>query len=158
MLDRQILFKIGDLVKLLTNFEKIVIGRENFYKIDFEDDLILMDILHEENLGRMKKYSKKEVMTFQILKVAYLILDFYGSHASDLVNKFTTNLDNQICNDFCFKENIEVFYNKDVKYLKYFEGVKSHNKVQVELKIKYYQILNVDVLNIESLQNKFITN
>lgn len=141
------------------NASKVIIARENYLETDFNNDIILVDMLSASPIGRSDGFNgDAESITYTVKYKAVFTLDFYGTQGLDNANKFIARLNSQTAYEFKRDNDIEVFHNTNILNIKQIQGKSNYDRFQVEIMVKYSQQFTEAVLRIDTAEYTIISN
>ena len=156
-----ILNKVASFVTAVTELDadKVIIARGNYLKTDFNDDIVVVDMLISTPAGRSNDFNgEDEKLTYMVRNKATFTLDFFGTNALTNANKFIARLNSQQAYEFKRDNQIEVFHNTVLTNVKKIQGKTVYDRYQVEIMVKYSEQFTEDVLRIDTVEYTIVTN
>jgi len=156
-----ILKTLGDFVKEILTYDesKIIIARTDYIGVDFNDDIIVIDMLNASPVGRSNSFDgDNEKMDYVVKNKAVFTIDFYGESALLNGNTFIARLNSQLAYEFARDNQIEVYHNTSLINIKKLQGKTTYDRYQVEIMVKYSEQLQDDVRRIDTAEYTIITN
>lgn len=153
-----ILVTVADFITLLSGLDasKVIIARENYLKVNFNDDIIVIDSLVNTPINRSNKYNgETEEMNYTIYYSSQMTIDFYGTNALTNANKVIALFNSQAAHEFKRDNNIEIFHNKNLTNLKELQGKTTYDRFQLEVVVKYNEaytetgVLRIDTATLD---------
>jgi hypothetical protein len=138
----------------------IVIGRDNFYKMDSTSDFIIVDALDEGTpQGRVYNYDgDTEIQNITIRMLAACTLDFYGDNASTNAAKFMVLQSSEQARQLQDSLGIATYHAGGLTNLRSTEGTQQSNRYQVQLNVYYSIEQDIDVLRIDTAEVEFLND
>ena len=147
--------KIANYVQSLMNDENliIIVGRENYENIDFNQDIILIDSLTPaRNVSALDSYDGlNEKETFTTYFNQLFTFDFYGNNAYTNANKFIALLRSEKASWYLKDNNISMLNSNSIIDLKDLLGTDYTNRYQVEVSVNYFVSTIIDTLRIDNV-------
>jgi hypothetical protein len=146
---------LGDYLTALLDFdpEKIIIGRENFLKLDTNNSFIILDYLASTPLGGFKEFDgeaeKISIGTLTRFRATILTI---GDNASDNINNIELLIKSQKGLELQSELGIRVGYSLGVRNLKELHGSIFTDTFEMELNIDTVKSIDVDTLRIDEIQ------
>ena len=148
--------QIANYVQSLMNDENliIIVGRENYENIDFNQDIILIDSLTPaRNVSALDSYDGlNEKETFTTYFNQLFTFDFYGNNAYTNANKFIALLRSEKASWYLKDNNISMLNSNSIIDLKDLLGTDYTNRYQVEVSVNYFVNVAIDTLRIDSVE------
>lgn len=137
---------------------QIKIGRQNFERVDFETDYIVVDSLAADiPLASSEDYDgTAEEMTYAELVSRPVTFDFYGFNAHANVRKFRLLARSQAALELQDTLGITVWHPGGATDVKSLTGQQYGERMQLECQVHYSPSLVVDILRIDTAQLRII--
>ena len=151
--------KVCQFTKQLLDYEHDLIlrGRENFEKIDFSQDYIVVDELVSIEESTTEKFIGEESRFLKVLNMtASMTIDFYGSNALSNAQKWATIKNLQFGKELQQGLRINLKNVSSIRNLKSLTGTQYNNRYQVECVVWFNVEHEIEINPIEGLQFNFI--
>lgn len=156
-----ILDQIANFATSIMEFDpaKVIIGRTNYVNVNFDDNIILIDMLTSNPMGRSSKYnSTTEIMEYQTLMKGVVTISFYGSLAFDNAAKFITMMESEEAINSAYLNNIAYRFPSRIQNTGRLTGTEQQEKYEVEMIVQYVHITARSVLSIQTAGITFLVN
>ncbi len=146
---------LGDYIKDLIYFDstKIIIGRENFTKLNTNDSFIILDYLASTPLGGLNEFDgldeKISISTLTRFRVTILTV---GDNASDNINDIELRIKSQQSLELQENLKISVGHSLGVRNLKELSGSIYTDTFEMELNVDITKNVDIDTLRIDKAQ------
>lgn len=129
-----------------------VLARTNYKKIDFTEDLIVVDDLTPavplSNIDRFDGVNEK--MNYDTFVSQLVTIDFYGDSALDNANQYLGLLRSQKATELKSTYDLNVYSPSSITDLKEQINTNWFNRYQIELTISYMINVEISTLRIET--------
>lgn len=156
-----ILDSIANFTTDLMEFDptKVIIGRTNYVNVNFDDNIILIDMLTANPMGRASKYnSATETMEYQTLMKGIITISFYGSLAFDNAAKFITMMESEEAIDSAYLNDLTYRFPSRIQNTGRLTGSEQHEKYEIEMIVNYIHNTGRSVLSIATAETTFLVN
>lgn len=146
---------LGDYLTDLLDFDptKIIIGRENYTKLDTNDSFIIIDYLASTPIGGSNDFDgvneKINISTLTRFRTTILTI---GDNASDNINKIELLIKSQKSLELQSALNIRVGQSLSVTNLKELIGSIFTDSFEMELNVDITKNIDIDTLRIDEAQ------
>lgn len=154
-----ILDQIANFTTDLMGFDatKVIIGRTNFINVNFEDNIILIDMLTTNPVGRASKYnSVLEKMEYQVLMKGIVTISFYGSDSFNNAAKFITMMESEEAMTSAYTNSITYRFPTRIQNTGELTGTIHHEKYEIEMIVNYVHKTERSVMSIETSELTFL--
>lgn len=159
--DNEILFKVGDLIRRLTNAPdgEILIGRANIVNKDYRKRLYVVDeIPPAQVISSGEKFDGiAEKMKFMTMYRADITIDVYGATAYTDAKTLTALVRSQAGHDAKTALGFTGFNVSSKTDLKELTGSQYINRIQLACVVQYCETVEIDTMRIEVARMKIIT-
>jgi len=130
----------------------IIVGRENFDRIDTSKSFIIVDNLDPGSpIGTNYDYDGDiEEENFSIPVLGVFTIDFYGTNALTNAKAFIVKQRGQLSLELQRDLKITVFHTLRITNLKSIDGSTYNDRRQIEVNVQYNEELTVDTLRIDT--------
>lgn len=152
---QKVLKLLGDYLTALLDFDplKIIIGRENFTKLNTNESFIILDYLTSTPLGNFNSFDgiaeKINISTLTRFRVTILTI---GDNASDNINNIELLIKSQKSLELQSDLNLRIGNSLGVRNLKELIGSIFTDTFEMELNIDITKGVEVDTLRIDTAQ------
>lgn len=156
-----ILDQIANFATDLMEFDpaKVIIGRTNYVNVNFDDNIILIDMLTANPIGRASKYnSTTETMEYQSLMKGIITISFYGTLAFDNAAKFITMMESEEALNSAYLNDITYRFPSRIQNTGRLTGSEQHQKYEIEMVVQYVYSTARSVLSIQTAEVTFLVN
>ena len=137
----------------------IVIGRENFYKLDSDRDYIVVDSDLAIPIGSSDEFNGDTEETVFVKQMSgNFTLDFFGPLARTNAVNWMIQHKGQPAYEFQRDLGIAVFQVSAIRDLKSLEGKKYNHRQRLEFTVQYNEVLTIETLRIDTAQIDLIVN
>lgn len=151
--------KVANYVEQLLNFDadKVILGRENFDRMDFTEDFIIIDsIALGVPVARAESFDGDlEEQTFNARLMATFTVDFYGANAYQNAFSFSLLQGSQKNFELCRDLDLTMHSVSNITDLKSLEGTDQTDRIQLEVKIGYEETVTIETLRIDTVEIEF---
>lgn len=146
---------LGDFLTALLDFDptKIIIGRENFLKLDTNNSFIILDYLASTPLGGFKEFDgeaeKISIGTLTRFRITILTI---GDNASDNINNIELLIKSQKSLELQSDLGIRVGNSLGIRNLKELHGSIFTDTFEMELNLDTIKEVEIDTLRIDTPQ------
>lgn len=146
---------LGDYLTALLNFnpDNIIIGRENFTKLDTNENFIIIDYLASTPLGNFNAFDgdaeKISIGTLTRFRITILTI---GDNASDNINNIELLIKSQKSLELQSALNLRVGHSLSVRNLKELSGSIFTDTFEMELNVDITKSADIDTLRIDTPQ------
>lgn len=138
---------------------KVIIGRTNYVNINFDDELILIDMLTSNPIGRSSKYNPTlDSMEYQTLMKGIVTVSFYGDLAFDNAARFITMMESEEAISSAYTNEITYRFPTRIQNLGRLTGTTHNERYEIEMIVQYVQKTIRDKLSIETAEITFLVN
>lgn len=156
-----ILERIAEFITAIVehNPAKVIIGRTNYVNIDFNDDIILVDMLASTPLGRSNQYDPiTETFSYKTLMKATITVSFFGDNALDNAIKAITMLESEEAINSARVNDITYLFPSRIQNTGRLTGSEHNEKYEIEMGVQYvYESLR-SVLRVDTAQITFLND
>lgn len=152
---KKVLKILGDFLKDLLDFdpEKIIIGRENFTKLNTNESFIIIDYLTSTPLGGLSKFDGvSEEMSIGTLTRFRVTILTIGDNASDNINNIELLIKSQKSLELQSALNLRVGHSLGVRNLKELFGSIFTDTFEMELNVDITKEIEIETLRIDEVQ------
>lgn len=156
-----ILESIAEFTTDLMEFDptKVIIARTNYMNVNFNDNLILIDMLASNPMGKSSKYnSVTEMMEYQALMKGVVTVTFYGDSSFDNAVKFITMMESEEAINSAYLNDITYRFPTRIQNTGRVNGTTQQEKYEIEMVVHYIHTTARSVLSIETADITFLTN
>lgn len=154
----QIMLFTRDVMELDEKF--IINGRSNYEKLNFNDDLLVVDGIPAYNAqSTTSKYDgQKEIQTISTLYSSEYNVTFYGEKALDNAVKWQALAKSERGLQTMIKYGISIYNVKSIQDIKLLTGTQYKNCLQIGFTMDYIEKNEIETLRIEKLDMRFLFN
>jgi hypothetical protein len=152
-----VLKALGDYLVGLLDFDptRVIIGRENFEKVNTDDDFITIDYLTTIPLGNTSNYDgDTEKMSIGTLMRYSVTIATVGNNANSTITDIGLKIKSQKSLELQNALNIRVGTPLSVRNLKELSGSIYNDMFEMELNVDVTDSVDVDTLRIDTAQLK----
>lgn len=156
-----ILDQIANFITDLIQFDptKVIIAGTNYVNVNFDDNLILIDMLTSNPIGRSSKYnSVTEVMEYQAQMKGVITFSFYGALCFDNAVAFIAMMESEEAINSAYINNISYRFPSRIQNVGRLIGSGQHDMYEIEMVINYVYTSARSVLSIATDQVTFLAN
>lgn len=138
---------------------KVLLARENYTNLNFEDNLALVDDLPLEAISTNDSYNgATEVQSLTIFNKGVFTIDFYGADSKANALKFISLCRSQKAFDLSRSLKVSVNSPTSITDLKELVGTKYYKRYQVSFTASMCDTLDIETLRIDTAGIEYLIN
>ena len=137
----------------------IILGRENFNKIDSSIGYIIIDEMSDLPIGNTDSFDGDIEQTEFVKQLnGAFTLDFFGTVARQNAVEWQAKHRSQVAYELQRDLGISVYQATIMRNLKNLEGTQYKDRYQIELSVQYNEVITIDTLRIDTAEVTLIVD
>ena len=152
---------LANYTKTLLDYDAalIIIGRENFLKVDNDTNYIVIDELVSTPDGTTENFDgTAEEQEFTVQMKGSFTVNFFGTNARANAVKWQALHKSQAAYELQRDLGFAVFHTTNFRNLKALEGSRYNERYEIEVSLSYNETETIETLRIDTAQTDIIVN